>query len=348
MEHVLSSVIIIPAYEPDNRLFDLVEQIQQQSPLQNFIIIDDGSTSIQSLEVFELLKNIQNVHLLKHEHNKGKGAALKTGFQHFLKFYPTSAGVVTADADGQHLAKDILNVSTALTKPNQMILGVRQFDPNVPLRSRFGNVLTRKVFGLLSNVQIQDTQTGLRALSHNLISPLLDFEEDGYAFEMHMLITATKENWNIIEVPIQTVYIEQNRSSHFNPLWDSLKIYFVFLRYSVLSLLSAGLDFLLFFITFYYSKSIVTSTIFARILSGIFNFTYAKKWIFKSKGKMMKESFHYLCLAVTSMMLSCLFVSILFHLVGFNIFWSKLTSDSLIFLGNFLIQRFIIFKSAEA
>lgn len=339
------AVILVPAYQPDMALLNLVQTILATDPQQKLIILDDGSTQVQSREIFEQLKSLPNIALLQHSHNQGKGAALKTGIQYFLTHYPEECqGIVTADADGQHLPQDILQVAKALNKSQHIILGARQFDPNVPLRSRFGNILTRKVFDLFSKNNLQDTQTGLRGLSSDILKDILTIEENGYAFEMHMLMMAVEKKWLITEIPIATIYIEQNRRSHFDPLLDSLKIYFVFLRYSVISLLSAGLDFLLFFLGFYLSHSIVTSTVSARILSGLFNFTCAKKWIFKSNGQTVKEALHYISLALTSVLLSCLFVSFLYHRLHINIFWSKLTADSFIFAGNFIVQRFFIFK----
>lgn len=337
-------VIVIPAYEPEAGLIEIVDQLLKINANQQFIIIDDGSLSEAAQKIFETLSFYPNIILLKHTHNKGKGSALKTAFAYYLEHFRDNIGVVTADADGQHLSKDIAGVSEALQNTRQLVLGVRAFDPSVPWRSRFGNELTRKIFGWFSGKSIQDTQTGLRGLSRDIIPQLLKIENNDYAYEMNMLMLGVKEGWDVKEVPISTVYIEQNRSSHFNPLKDSLKIYFVFIRYSVLSLISAGIDFLLFFLFFHFSKSIPFSTATARILSGIFNFTFCKSLIFKSERKAFWEAFQYICLAVSSIILSSLLVSFFFYMVKFNIVASKILSDSMIFLFNFGIQRFFIFR----
>jgi putative flippase GtrA len=256
--------------------------------------------------------------------------------------------VVTADADGQHLAEDIMNFGKALTSDNFLVLGVRQFSQSIPWRSRFGNEFTRKVFSLFSGVSVNDTQTGLRGISRNTIPEILALPEDGYAFEMNMLMLATTHKWTVKQVPIQTVYINQNRGSHFNPLMDSLKIYFVFLRYSALSVLSAVIDLSLFFISFFLTRSILFSTAFARILSGAFNFTFCKKIIFKSTGGVKKEAFQYILLAITSLLLSYGLVSFFYIKVKLSIFISKILADTLIFIGNFLVQRLFIFKGSTA
>ncbi len=341
-------VILIPAYQPDDTLLQLLHDLQNLSPEQHYIIVDDGSTTEKSKEVFEKLTTFSSITLLSHGINQGKGAALKTGFKYFLEHFPTKTGIVTADADGQHLSADILNVGNALKHSRELVLGVRQFSESIPWRSRFGNELTRKVFSWFSGVYVNDTQTGLRAISTDVIRDVLALPEEGYAFEMDMLMLATTHKWTVKQVPIQTVYINQNRASHFSPLLDSLKIYFVFLRYSILSVLSAAIDFSLFFTGFYFSRSILASTLFARIISGIFNFFFCKKVIFKSTGHVRKEALQYLLLALTSLCLSFFLVSFFYHIATFNIFWSKLVGDSLIFLGNFLVQQFLIFKSRKS
>jgi glycosyltransferase involved in cell wall biosynthesis len=227
-------VVVIPAYQPEKILINIIEKLKQLSSQQQFIVVDDGSTTIEAKQVFEELSTYSNITLLKHTSNQGKGSALKTAFAYFLENFSEERGVVTADADGQHLPEDIFQIIQSLQKPQELVLGVRIFGQSVPFRSRFGNGTTRKVFEWYSGLSIQDTQTGLRGISRDLIPSLLTIKENGYAFEMSMLVLAVKKRWGVKQIPITTVYIEQNRSSHFNPLLDSLKIYYVFIRYSAL------------------------------------------------------------------------------------------------------------------
>lgn len=340
----MNFVILIPAYQPDETLIQLINQLIQLNAQQDFIIINDGSDTALSQKIFDQLSAFSSVILLTHKTNQGKGKALKTGLQYFLEHFPHKAGVVTADADGQHLAKDIMNVGKAITDNHSLVLGVRQFSESIPWRSRFGNELTRKVFSWFSGVTVNDTQTGLRGISKDIIPEILALPEDGYAFEMDMLMLATTHKWPVKQVPIETVYINQNRGSHFNPLWDSLKIYFVFLRYSALSALSAVIDLSLFFVSFFMTHNIFFSTAFARILSGSFNFIFCKKIIFRSDGNTRKEAIQYILLAITSLFLSYGLVSLFYLKAGLSIFVSKILADTLIFVGNFLVQRLLIFK----
>lgn len=346
-EHEFShqAVILIPAYQPENALLQLIEKLRAYHKERKIIIVDDGSNTPESHKIFQQLSQIPEISLIKHPHNLGKGDALKSGFQYFLQHFPDSIGIITADADGQHLAEDIEKISQAFSSsPNALVIGTREFSENIPWKSRFGNLLTRKIFQWFSGTALQDTQTGLRAIPRQQLNGLLSISAHGYAFETDVLLHLIKQKIRIREVPISTVYIENNRTSHFNPLLDSLKIYFVFIRYSLLSILSACIDFGLFFISFYFSKQILFSTVFARVISGVFNFTYSKKLIFKSNGHYIKEAVGYLALALTSMMASYVLVSFCYHYLKLNIFFSKFFSDSLIFIGNFIIQHRVIFK----
>ena len=79
-------------------------------------------------------------------------------------------------------------------------------------------------------LSLRDTQTGLRGVPRALFEGLLNLRTHGYDFELDMLLLVKRSNIEIIEIPIETVYLEDNNSSHFNPLLDSLKIYMVFYK----------------------------------------------------------------------------------------------------------------------
>lgn len=338
----MQPVVIIPAYQPGPALIDLVKDLSQHQ----LIIVNDGSSNVCD-EIFKTLQTMSNVEVLHHATNLGKGQALKTAFNHYLLNYADDhMGVVTADADGQHLVKDIQKISRSLQfSPHILWLGARQFRADIPLRSRFGNTLTRKVFKLLVGPSIGDTQTGLRAIPRGFVKEILHIHFSGYEFELDMLIQATQKKLEIQEVPIETVYIDGNKSSHFNPLLDSLKIYFVFLRFSALSVASGCIDFIMFALSYMLTSNILTSTVMARVLSGSFNFIFCKKLIFKSSGKILHEIIKYLLLALAAIFLSYVLVITLVNVLGLNVYVSKLIADLCIFLTNFVMQRSFVFRS---
>lgn len=340
----MPSIIVIPAYQPGESLLVLVRQLLAAKPQQRIIVVNDGSSPEHTI-IFQQLKELDTVEVLHHSVNLGKGQALKTAFNHFLVHYAKDyVGVVTADADGQHLANDILHVAECLEQsPNTLWLGSRKLNNNVPWRSRFGNNLTRKVFSLFAGTSVQDTQTGLRGLPGILLPVLLKIHTSGYDFELDMLLIATQEKIPLQEVTIQTVYLDGNKSSHFNPLLDSLKIYFVFFRYSVVAVASAIIDFLIFSLSFFVCGKILPSVVIARVLSGTFNFLMCKQMIFKSRGKIIHEAIKYIALAIFALTLSYLLILGMVDVLHMNVYLSKIIADICVFLLNFLVQRLLIF-----
>jgi glycosyltransferase involved in cell wall biosynthesis len=232
--------VVIPAYQPGPELEKLVKAILSDGGTE-VIIVDDGSSREQAA-VFPALARLPGVHLLRHEANKGKGQALKTAFNYFLTGFPeASPGIVTADADGQHLPGDIASVSRCLSENGDALcLGTRRFKGVVPAKSLFGNTLTRLVFRVFSGRAVSDTQTGLRGIPRAFLPDLIKVRAGGYAFELEMLLMAVRSGMKITEVPIETVYMKGNAHSHFSPLLDSLRIYSVFLQFAAASLRAMG------------------------------------------------------------------------------------------------------------
>jgi len=222
-------VILIPAYRPSDALSQLVDQLRQRGA-ERVVIVDDGSGA-DYLELFQTIKERDRADYLAHPTNRGKGSALKTGFGFVAEKYPDAIGVVTADADGQHTAEDIIKLADRLSgNPSAMIMGSRRFAGQLPWRSRFGNTLTRKIFSRLTGQQVSDTQTGLRGIPADWLDWLITLPGERYEYEMAMLLGAKERGLTIVEEPISTVYEPGNRSSHFNPLIDSWRIYRVLLR----------------------------------------------------------------------------------------------------------------------
>jgi hypothetical protein len=175
---------------------------------------------------------------------------------------------LTADADGQHHPADILKVAERLeASPGTLVLGARQFDGHVPLRSRCGNILTRFALRWIGGARLTDSQTGLRGIPRALIAPLLEIPSSGYEFELDMLLLAKHGSIAIVEQPIRTIYSAGNPTSHFNPLLDSLKIYFVLLRFSLVSLVTAALDNTIFFLAFQAGAGVLRAQIAGRLLA---------------------------------------------------------------------------------
>jgi len=219
--------VLIPAWDPDRTLIPLVASLLELG-FGAIIVVDDGSSSS---EIFSELKPLDRVHMLRHAINLGKGRALKSGINYFLCDFPAFDVLVTADADGQHAAADIARVATAaLRNSTKAVLGSRGFVKDVPLRSRIGNGFTCRIFALVTGVRLIDTQTGLRAFPRSMLPSLLVLEGERYEYEMNVLTYICRTGSKPLEVPIETIYFEGNKSSRFNPIRDSMSIYFVLAR----------------------------------------------------------------------------------------------------------------------
>lgn len=331
--------IIIPAYEPDVQLVTLVQNLCQAG--LNLIIVDDGSGPDYEA-IFEAL-NQAGVIVLHHSTNLGKGAALKTAFSYVLNHLPNAIGVVTADADGQHLPKDIIHIAQTLSlQSHHIILGCRHFTGKIPLRSKLGNVFTRGIFAALIGKKITDTQTGLRGIPASQLPALLKINSQGYEFELEMLIYAVQHHVPITEVKITTVYENNNACSHFNPLFDSVKIYFVFLRFSSIGLITALVDLCVFALCFMFSNTIFLSECLARGSGGLFSFVAGKHVVFKSNGQYKRELVKFTALWLI-LLLTSYFMIIGAHALGMNVYVSKLVTQTLLFLASFSIQRLFVF-----
>ncbi|NTW05598.1 MAG: glycosyltransferase [Peptococcaceae bacterium] len=339
----MTSVVIIPAYQPGPELIALAKDLLKDPDLK-IIVIDDGSTG-DAKTVIEKTSKLSNVDILKHGVNLGKGQALKTGFNHFIVNYQdSSVGVVTADADGQHLPEDIRRVLEKLSeKPDRLWLGCREFRGRIPLRSIIGNNLTRVVFRFISGHKIYDTQTGLRGIPRELLPNLLHISSTGYDYELEMLLEVLKKKWPIGQIKINTVYTNNNAGSHFNPLIDSFKIYFVFLRFSVLGILSAFLDYGMFTLVFINSENILLSTVTARVFSGIFNFFGGKLWVFNSNDRTCPEIFRYMVLFLLIMSISYGLVTSAVIYLGIGVYIAKVITESLLFFLSFAAQNQFVY-----
>ncbi|MEH7381379.1 bifunctional glycosyltransferase family 2/GtrA family protein [Bacillus sp. JJ1533] len=341
--------ILIPAYNPDTKLLQLVKDIKQAN-FNQIIIVNDGSLP-DSTQIFDALIDTEGCVILKHGVNLGKGRALKTGFNHFLNHHTESVGVITIDADGQHSVEDMKKIAKQLINdPYSLVLGVRDFSAeNIPFRSRFGNVLTRNVFRFIGGIKVTDTQTGLRGIPKHFIKDLMNVSGERFEFEMNMLLECKAKQINIEEVGIETIYIEENKSSHFNPIVDSIKIYTVFIKYAFSSLFSFGLDIFLFTIFSILLKELIpiyfifVATIGARILSSLFNYTVNKNIVFKSNSKYTLYKYYFL--SICQMLVSSYGVYLLYLTFGDGEVVIKIIVDTLLFVISFYIQRVWVFNN---
>lgn len=335
-------ILLIPAYEPTQILLDIIDELQ--TDFSALIVIDDGSVSLKSQDIFEALDRLPSVSLLRHKFNKGKGEALKTGFSFALEHFDFSY-VVTMDADGQHATEDVkrLSVFANKTKDSDLVMGERAFDSKTPIRSRFGNSLTVFVFKYLHSFDIKDTQTGLRAIKYEMVSSILNLDGSGYEYETEMLTWCIKSGANISKLPISTIYLNNNESSHFRPLVDSIIIYRSILAYSFGSFLCFVIDYMLFLLLYYTTNSMFGSILAARVFSGILNFFYNKILFLGSKNKQRLQALSYLILAI-GIIISSYLITLNLTILGLPPSVAKPIADFMLFFVTFYAQRHLFTK----
>lgn len=222
--------IVIPVYNPPEQFMPFMRSLTQ-STTAPIIIVNDGSSDIYAA-LFQSITEFKNVTLLTHDANQGKGAALKTAMHHVLKNIPSSHGIITADADGQHVSVDIIACETlARTKTNELLIGTRVSRSHMPLKSRTGNAITRTALKFLHGTHVGDTQSGLRYIPMTLIRHCIESHFNKYDFELDMLIRAVYASVPITEFPIETIYLNKNRASHYKTVRDSTYVASVFLHH---------------------------------------------------------------------------------------------------------------------
>ena len=279
-------VVVIPAYQPDDKLYRLVLALRDAADYP-VVIVNDGSSPDHDA-LFASLEPYAKI--LTHPVNRGKGAALKTALTYIREHYPADEGVVTVDADGQHLPADIVRVSKAWeAAPEKLVLGSRRFTGDVPFKSRAGNAITRFVFAVSTGVKVFDTQTGLRAFGVFRIPMMLSMKGERYEYEINVLLYATRHRVPIEEVTIETVYIEDNKSSHFHPVRDAWRIYKMILLFVASSLVAMLIDYVLFLglsaMTRELPQSLLISVVGARILSSLANYYINCKLVFENRTR---------------------------------------------------------------
>lgn len=227
----MKKIILIPAYEPDDKLIKLVEDLSKED--FDILIIDDGSGSNYK-SIFDECEEYCKV--ISYEINEGKGYALKTGFKYIKDNYNEEYVIVTMDSDGQHTIKDAKKlIEEVINNKNTLVLGKRIRSEKTPLRSRIGNFITRFVYKIGTGLDIYDTQTGLRVFSNKLIDYMLGVDGNRFEYEMNVLLRCAKDKITIKEIVIETIYIDNNSKSHFNGIKDSYRIYKNIIKFLILS-----------------------------------------------------------------------------------------------------------------
>lgn len=309
MEKESRIAVLVPAYNPDEKMINFINQLDKD--FEHIVVVNDGCDSSFD-NIFDAVKDKTTI--LKHEVNKGKGRALKTGFAYIKDNLGDLLGVVTVDADGQHTPEDTKRCCSKFLETDcKPVFGCRDFlsDTDIPPRSRFGNRLTSHLLMNFCDIKLSDTQTGLRVLPVSSLENMLSVNGERYEYEMNMIFALKNLGLGWSECPISVIYIDDNESSHFNPIKDSIRIYKVFLKYFLVALLAFILDIVLFtvFVPYFDGMNVgsgifgavAIATITARCCSGVFKLITSRVITGKRvSGYGMKHSIFWVVLMLLS------------------------------------------------
>ena len=381
---MLKTAIIMPVLDPDEKMIKFLDSLLSAG-FRDVIIVNDGSHA-ETVHFFGEAAAHPEVTVLTHEVNRGKGAGLKTALKYLQENRKDIDGAVTVDGDGQHDVKSIKGCLERFEEnPEAVIIGGRDFDdPNVPARSKAGNKISKYVYRFALGIKLNDTQTGLRVIPARYFEAFAGLSGDRYEYETNMLIAIVNMKIPYFEVPIETIYIDDNASTHFDTFKDSVRIYKLVLKYFVKFvassitcwLLDIGIYWLVLAIcgaAWGLSASVADSTSLAvalvngtwnqnitavliatlvsRVASSVANFMINRKVVFKDEGKRNGTARRYFILAACQLVASFLLVEFLangiFHVTGFLNVLIKCVVDGCLFFFSYGIQRKWVFKDKK-
>ena len=332
-------IVLIPAYKPDDRLTELVKELKEKN--LDVLLVDDGGGQTFK-KIFDDCRAL-GAEVAVHAVNQGKGRALKTGINAALLIWPDLTGIVTADADGQHTPTDILRLIDAMDEhENTLVLGSRAFTGNVPFKSLWGNRITRAVYALASGVKVGDTQTGLRGLPRCSLEEMIRIDGERYEYEMNVLLKIRDMHLGVFEVPIETIYINDNAGSHFNPVRDAIRIYMVIFKYMFSAIASFAIDYALYWLCLGFGLASWLSYALARVVSSQVNYNLNKHTVFSGRGgkhSMLK----YYALAVVQGAIGAGLVQVLPNFIPLPASVIKIPVDLILFAISYIIQRDYVF-----
>lgn len=228
-----------------------------------------------------------------------------------------------------------------------IILGSREFSNKTPIKSRFGNILTRTIFRISTGIRLTDTQTGLRGFSASMLPWLISIKGDRFDYEMNMLLLAKKNGWSLLEIPIRTIYFNENASTHFRAVIDSFLVYLPLIKFGISSLAGGAVDFIALLVLNQLTNNLLLSVIGARAISSLINYTINRHMVFGDVSGLERKKtlIHYYTLVGVLLISNYLLIHILHMNLGLNLVTAKLITEGLLFFISYWAQKKVVFKN---
>jgi len=218
----VKTLVIIPALNAERTIAAVVRDSKTAN--ENVLVVNDGSSDRTAEAAREA-----GAEVVSHAVNRGKGAALKTGFAYALE--RGFDAVVTLDADGQHLPREIPKFLAAREETGaDLIIGGRAhlFDEMLP-RRRMANRFSARCIAFASKTNVTDSQSGFRLYSAHLIRSI-HLRTDGFDMESEVIVHAGRRGFRVITIPIELGFVDGLSTSHYKPLVDTIRIAWTVIR----------------------------------------------------------------------------------------------------------------------
>lgn len=336
MEHQ-DAIILIPTYEPEDTLLPLLESLQKEK--YTTLVVNDGSKK-EFDSIFDQAKKYATV--VGYPKNHGKGYALKYGIRKIQELFPQARYLITADSDGQHSVKDIGRTYDKLKETDNVVIGVRLFDKNVPFKSKVGNSFSKITRSLATKEYIPDDQCGLRGFPQRFFNKLLKVRGRKYDYEMNALMLMQLRHYPISYLEVETIYLNNNKASHFAPFKDTFRIQATIFSHSLVSLASIICMIASFILLNLYAKVVpqILDYLLAELVGFqiMFAFMSAIYPTLHTGYRLRKELFYF----VIRIVFGTALFSLLFY--GFHLMpiWSAIISFFAPEVLNVLVPRFIV------
>lgn len=336
--------VVIPCYNTSRACVDVINGAREAADA--VLVVDDGSSD-------DTPEHIQRTGstCLRLPVNAGKGAALRAGIEEVLKGRQGLLGdtfdyILTVDGDGQHDPSDIPRfVALAVRERADFVIGVRNVRV-MPPKSKIGNYFSRLVFFLGTGRYVPDTQSGFRLFSRSLAEALLtSVTWRRYETEAEILTKAVALGYSVATVEIPTIYFDQNRRTHFDPLWDSMRVVAVLSRYALSSLAVTAVDFSAFVLLLpYLSGNVVRANILARVFAVVAHFILSREYVFRARGEFRASQVVRYAAAVIGNLTLTTYLLLLFQRAGAAPVSAKILAQLTGFFFTFVVLDRFVFR----